>query len=351
MIAIHQKLAVTFAAWKHPAEPGVSRLLTLSIDLGGSHVAVAVIQDGTILAESTVATTAMLLSTMLPAIAAMGRDCLARADVAVAAPQGVALGFPGVVDGETGEILSTLDKYIDAPTLNLQEWSWREFSAPLRMENDAALALLGECFAGAARHYCDVVMVTLGTGIGGAAMLGGQLLRSRAGQAGCLGGHLPVNYSGRLCSCGGIGCAEAEASTAVLPLLAREHPAFERSALARERVLNFEVLFREVDAGDAVANDMLAHCIKVWSVLTVGLVHAYGPELILFGGGVLQRGETLLSPIRKYVEAHVWRTSRGLPRVERALLGERAALLGGAALFSPSPQATPASKIGAVSHV
>jgi len=74
------------------------------------------------------------------------------------------------------------------------------------------MALLGERHAGAAAGCDDVVMVTLGTGVGGAAMIGGRLLRGRHFQAGCLGGHLPVRFDGRRCICGAVGCVETEAS-------------------------------------------------------------------------------------------------------------------------------------------
>lgn len=311
-------------------------LAIVSIDLGGSHISVAAVQDGRVLADAHMPTAALSLGAELDAIAMMGHACLRRSGRNAADLRGVALGFCGVVDGERSEILSTLDKYPDAPELNLSAWAQREFGVPLRMENDACLALLGEASAGAAQGVQDVVMITLGTGIGGAAMIGGRLLRSHAGQAGCLGGHLPVNYRGRRCSCGGIGCAEAEASTAVLPVLVREHPGFAESLLQSQPLLDFKQVFAAMDAGDTVANDVVRHCVEVWSALTVALVHAYGPALVIFGGGVMQRSEALLGPICEYVAAHTWRTSRGLPSIVRAQLGHQAALLGGATLFSGS---------------
>jgi len=322
---------------------GVS-LAILSIDFGGSHIAVAVVQETVVLAEAHMPTNSVSLAGNLDLVTALIQSCILESGTKHPMLRGVAVGFCGIVDGETGEILSVLNKYPDAHQVDLNAWAWREFKLPVRIENDACLALLGEWLAGAAQDTKDVVMITLGTGIGGAAMLGGKLLRSRAGQAGCLGGHLPVNFKGRLCSCGAVGCAEAEASTAVLPFLCQEHPGFSTSSVANESVLNFNALFRAVDANDDVAQDVLSHCIDVWSNLTVGLIHAYGPELVVFGGGVMQRGEQLLNPIRAYVEAHVWRTTRGLPRIERAQLGERAALLGGPALFPKKRAATGVSQ-------
>ena len=261
------------------------------------------------------------------------RSCITRSGVAHESICGLAIGFCGIVDGASGTILSTLDKYPDAVGFDLHGWGRREFNLPIRLENDACMALLGEAYAGVARKAKDVVMITLGTGIGGAAMLGRKLLRSAAGQAGCLGGHLIVNFNGRRCVCGAVGCAESEASTAVLPLLCREHAGFLQSSLAAEPALNFEVVFHHADAGDSVAQEVVQHCTKVWSALTVALIHAYGPEQVVFGGGVMRRGPSLLEPIRRFVEEHMWRTSFGVPRVECASLGPDAALLGGSTLF------------------
>lgn len=311
-------------------------MTTISIDLGGSHIAVAVVGGKAILAERSITTNALSLADDLPRIARLVGDCLTESNIDLNCTDGIAVGYCGVVDSETGEILSTLDKYKDSQGIDLPGWAKSEFNLPLRIENDACLALLGEAAAGAAREANDVVMVTLGTGIGGAAMLGGKLLRSRVGQAGCLGGHLPVNFRGRRCTCGAIGCAEAEASSAILPLLCKEHPNFSSSLLAQQRLLDFKSVFHAADDGDRVAEDVIEHCITVWSALAVGLIHAYGPELVVFGGGILERGEKVLTPIRAYVERHMWRTTRGVPRLAIAELGPRAALLGGPTLFSRS---------------
>lgn len=305
----------------------------LAIDLGGSHISCAVVNQTGVRAERSFATDARSLASELPRIERALEACLAEAGVTRRRLRGVGIGYPGVVDRATGEILSPLDKYPDLDGAALQAWWGERFGVPVRLENDVRLALLGEVRAGAAQGAEDVVLVTLGTGIGGAAMLGGRLLASKAGQAGALGGHLPVQLNGRRCACGAIGCAEAEASTSTLPAICRAWPGFAASRLAGKPRLDFPTLFGAARIGDTVAGEVLAHCLQVWSVLTVGLIHAYGPELVLFGGGVLRQGEAVLTPIREYVARHMWRTSRGLPRIEAARLGAQAALLGVLSLF------------------
>src|SRR5439155_23768344 len=117
--------------------------------------------------------------------------------------------------------------------MELATWSRDTFGLRLCIENDARMALLGESYEGAARGFSDVVMMTLGTGIGGVTMIEGKLLRGKHSQAGCIGGHFPVLFSGRPCSCGGIGCAEAEASGWSLPAVVNDWPGIASSALAK----------------------------------------------------------------------------------------------------------------------
>jgi glucokinase len=306
----------------------------LALDLGGSHVGCAVVSDGTLLASSTVTTDARSLRELLPELAAQLRKSCSAAGISPENCKGLGIGLPAIVDSRSGEVLSTLgSKFADCMGADLQAWSKREFGLPLRIENDARLALLGENSAGSTRGFEDVVMITLGTGIGVAVMLQHKLMHSQMGQAGNLGGHLVVRFDGRPCVCGAIGCAEAEASTSVLPDLCREWPGFEESSLAQETELNFATLFRARQAGDQVADQLIEHCIAIWSALTVSLIHAYGPQLILFGGGVAQRGEEILRPLRDYVERHSWKTSRGRPRIQAAILGADAALIGAETLF------------------
>jgi glucokinase len=309
----------------------------LAIDLGGSHANCALVEGPRILAKRRIAARGSAdLGSLLPAIQASADALLGECGLASSDCAGAVLGFCGLVDTDTGKILSTNAKYDDAPRLDLVEWSRRTLDLPLRVENDARLALLGEWYAGAARGCADLVMVTLGTGVGGAAMMGGRLLRGKHYQAGCLGGHLPVAYNGRRCSCGSFGCTEAEASGVVIEDVCREWPQFEDSPLAREPVLDFSALFRIAAQGDAVANQIVDRCIHIWAAGTIGLIHAYDPEMVIFGGGVMNSGGRILPGIECYVHAHAW-TPWGEPRIRAAELGSDAALLGACPLLEELP--------------
>ncbi len=307
-------------------------MLALATDLGGTHATCAVVRDDTILAKQTVkASWSHDLASMLPRFASAFRELLAHAGIAAEDCSGMVLGFCGLVDADAGRVLATNEKYEDAPGLDLTAWCRNEFALPFRMENDARMALLGERNAGAARGFDDVVMMTLGTGVGGAAMMGGALLRGRHYQAGCLGGHFAMNPRGRRCTCGGSGCAESEASTWALPGVCRDWPGFAGSSLAHEDHIDFAMLFQASGAGDQIAEDILAYCIDVWGALAVGLIHAYDPEVVVIGGGVMRRADRILPAIQKRVE-RAW-TPWGKVQVKPAQCGEEAGLLGAVPLL------------------
>jgi glucokinase len=306
----------------------------LAIDLGGTHATCAVVDDRTILAEEVVSTDgAHGLKPVLPRFAQTFHKLLQQTGVTTNDCTGLGFSFCGLADTRIGRVVSTNQKYDDAVEIDFMGWAKREFGLPLRIENDARMALLGETYAGAARGFEDVVMTTLGTGIGGAAMIGGTLVRGKHAQAGCLGGHLPVLFNGRTCTCGNIGCPEAEAAGWSIPLVARDWPGYADSSLARNEPVNFEKLFRFAGEGDPVATALRDRCLQIWAASTTGLIHAYDPEIVVYGGGVMKSAAIILPFVQAYVEKHAW-TPWGKVKVRAAELGNNAGLLGAVPLLS-----------------
>lgn len=300
----------------------------LSLDMGGTHVGCGLVEDERLLASTTVPSSgAHGLNSLLGTIERALHSLLEKAGLRPADCAGLAMGFPGIVDARTGKVLTTFKKYEDAVHLDLPQWSLKTFGIPLRMENDARMALLGEHHAGSAKGASDAVMMTLGTGIGSAAMIRGRLLRGVHFQAGCLGGHLPINFHGRLCTCGNIGCAEAEAGGWALPELIRAWPGFSGSTLADGEPLNFKNVFAQAGKGDLVATEVRQHCLDAWAANAVALVHAYDPEIVVIGGGVMKSSQAILPAIQQHLDQHAC-TSWGKPQVRAAMLGNDAALFG-----------------------
>ena len=308
----------------------------LAIDLGGTHATCGLVEDRKLLASETFDANRASLASILPTIAEVFRNLVQRESLALQDFAGIAAGFAGIVDSRTGRILGTNGKYEDGPEIDLDTWSRKTLGIPMRIENDARMALLGESFAGAANGFTDVVMMTLGTGIGGVAMIQGKLLRGKHAQAGCLGGHIPVLFTGRICTCGAIGCAEAEASGWSLPLIVKDWPGIRQSALAKYSNVGFKELFEESARGDSIAVAIRDRCLNVWAVDAVGLTHAYDPEVIVMGGGVMKSGEVIIPYVEQYVQKHAW-TPWGKVQVRPASLGNNAALFGAVPLLSEPP--------------
>jgi glucokinase len=306
----------------------------LAIDLGGTHATLAIVEDESILAVRELSLDrAQGLRPVLPLFVQTFRALSSETGIPFSACEGLSFSFCGLPDSRTGRILSTNQKYDDAIGLDLPSWCQTELKMRFAIENDARMALLGEYIAGAGRGVEDIVMITLGTGIGGAAMMNGELVRGKHAQGGCLGGHLPALFSGRKCTCGAIGCTEAEASGWALPLIAAEWPGFAASKLAAEPEVTFRAVFEHAAAGDSVALAIRDRCIKVWAIGAVGLVHAYDPELIIIGGGVMKSADVILPVVQDQVANFSW-TPWGTVKVVAAKLGNNAGLLGAIPLLT-----------------
>ena len=306
----------------------------LAVDIGGTHANCGLVEDDRILAcESVDIAHAANICAVLPRIEEVFRKLVQGQSLSLSNFQGIAVGFPGLVDSRIGRVVSTNKKYDDAPGVDFCAWSHDALGLPLRIENDARLALLGESYGGAARGFADVVMMTLGTGIGGVAMIEGKLLRGKHAQAGCLGGHIPVLFNGRPCTCGGIGCAEAEASGWSLPGIVKDFPGSPDSSLSKHPHVGFKQLFEEAAHGDQVALAIRDRCLNIWAADAVALVHAYDPEIIVIGGGVMESAKIIIPYVESHVHKYAW-TPWGKVQIRPAELANNAPLVGAVPLLS-----------------
>lgn len=322
-------------------------MIILACDLGGTRMKIGVVRGGRVLAQAVEPAHSHLgLAPQLPVLKAAWRRLLTGLDLTLTDCIGVTVAFPSLVDVATGRILAEYGKFADAMSLDLREWARTELGLPLMIENDARMALIGEWRTGAGQGCDNLVMMTLGTGLGVCAVVEGHVLRGKHGQAGVLGGHLTVRYGGRRCNCGNLGCAEAEASTAFLRQLAEESPAWGRSSLRSAPTLDYARVFAHAAAGDACAVAMRDHSLLVWGSLAVSLIHAYDPEVLILGGGIMASAGVILPAITDHVHRHA-HTPWGKVRVVPSALGDQAALVAGEWLLrersgAPSRRAKPA---------
>lgn len=304
-------------------------MILFACDLGGTRLKLGLVRADKLLAQrETDAEPALGLRGALPRLGEALAAMLAESGLSRKAVAGLALTFPGIIEPRTGRILSTpLGKFDDAPTLDLRREVERVLDLPVYVSNDANAALAGEWQFGAARGRGNIVMVTLGTGIGSSVIIEGIPLRGAHGQAGCLGGHLLANVHGRPCICGAVGCAETEASTWMLGELLEKLGQSKWSALAAEPTLDFAAVFHHAALRDPLAVALQDHCIRVWGASLVSLIHAYDPECVVLGGGIMRSADTILPKVCAYAARHAW-TPWGQVEIVPAALGNHAGLFG-----------------------
>ena len=303
-------------------------MITIAADLGGTRVKLGIIVEGKVVQQSSIpALSHQGLALRLPDIGDEIDRLLASLGLDSRQCNVLGLTFPGLVDPAANRVRTTYGKWDDAPGIDLGAWARARFSLPLVMENDARLTLLGEWRAGAGIGCNNLVLVTLGTGLGTAAIVEGKLLTGVHGQAGVLGGHFCTNRQGSLCSCGNTGCAEAEASTWTLARIAASHPAFAASALRTRDNIDYNAVFELARQGDACALALKAHGIAVWAQMMVNLIHAYDPERLILGGGIAAGAGDFFDDLKAAIlsRAH---TPWGKVEIVIGDLGGSAALLG-----------------------
>jgi glucokinase len=281
---------------------------------------IGIVRDGKIVAQTTEpANSKAGLGPQLPVLKAAWMLLLRENDLCLSECKGASISFPSLVDTTTGKVLAEYGKFADAPGLDLRAWARQELSLPLAIENDARMALIGEWRWGTGKGCDNLAMITLGTGLGTCAIIEGKVLRGKHGQAGVLCGHLTVNHNGRKCTCGNIGCAEAEASTSVLARI----PTPSGKTVPG---LDYRRVFELAAQGDADAIFLQNHSLKVWGALAVNLIHAYDPEMLILGGGIMGSADLVLPAIRSYVSqtAH---TPWGKVNVVASALGDQAGMI------------------------
>ena len=309
------------------------RGLYVGVDVGGTKVLAGVVTgNGAVVSTARRSTPGRRVE---PATVedAMVEAVLEVADGAAIAAVGVAAA--GFVDqaGERVMFAPHLPWRGEPVRAHLQQ----RWGAPVVLDNDANCAAVGEWTYGAARGTHSALMVTLGTGIGGAVLLDGAVHRGRNGMAGEFG-HMQVAPGGHACECGGSGCWEQYSSGNALVRFARARIGQEATSLTAACAGEPEALTGPMVTEAAVRGDALATAafVEVGTWLGVGianLVAAFDPDCVVVGGGVSDAGDLLLGPARAALaESLVGAAHRVIPPVHQAQLGPEAGLVGAAAL-------------------
>lgn len=312
---------------------------TIGIDLGGTTMTAGLVN------ESYEIVGKITWATRLPRPAGDLEKALADLCRAVAKENNVSfdevsyvgIGTPGIVNFMTGFVgYNTNFNYYD---WNLGPDMEKLLGCKVYVENDANAAAFGEYIAGGAKGYRDAVIVTLGTGIGSGIILGGKILRGFNFAAGEIG-HTVIVKDGRACNCGRHGCWERYASARALSEDTREAMKNAPDSMMWKIAgdlehVNAKTAFDAMAAGDALAKQVVDTWLEYVGCGVANVVNSFQPEVVCIGGGVSNQGETLLAPVRAYVEKETHNITTGrVPEIRACVLRNDAGVIGAAALAS-----------------
>lgn len=297
--------------------------MILAIDIGGTEVKMGLVdRGGNIHARHRAPVDFDGYET--PVLTTVLREARAFAGREQVKIEGIGASVAGQIDTETGVIIGTNGRIPNYEGSRVKEALEAEFHVPAATLNDANAAALGECFIGGAKGFHHVLMLTLGTGVGGGIVLNGQIFGGARGIAGELG-HFTLYQDGAACTCGKKGCYECYASTSALVRRAE--------AQTGETGLNGRIIFDRAAAGDSAMQRALDDWTDDIAAGITGLVHIFNPEIVLIGGGVSAREEQLIAPLREKVLSGVMPRFGESLRLERAVLANDAGLVGAARFF------------------
>lgn len=274
------------------------------IDMGGTMIKIGIARHGKVFSTTKISAGSNVtlhdkLNTIVKKIDQLLTDTSYK-------PTGIGLAFPGIVDSRENQIVSRYIKYADAAELDLTAWARHHWGLPIVLENDARAALLGEWRYGAGVNCSDLVLVTLGTGFGSAVMIENKMLRGRNNLAGNLGGHVTINLNGTRCNCGNIGCLESECSAWAIDSFVRSLPGFNQSEFNNNSMISFRTIFEASARGNELMKEVLQHCLKVWSIGVISLIHAYDPQKVIIAGGVMRSKDVIIPAIKDMIKRHSW---------------------------------------------
>ncbi len=307
----------------------------VGIDLGGTNLKAGLVDgDGKVLSKFSVPAgiekgTEHVVSTIAGAVERAIRDGGARTEDVV----GVGIGSPGPMSHRRGLVINpgNLPCMKNVP---LRDEITKRTGLRSTLENDANAAAWGEYWAGAGKGVRDMVMFTLGTGVGGGVIHNGNLLRGHFENGGELG-HIIVQPGGRQCSCKQYGCVEAYSSASNLAARMAEEiragkPSSLKAMLDRGEEIRAEHVERAALAGDKLAEMIWDDACRYLGIACVIMQHTTNPERIVFAGGMINAGQPLLDRIRGHFRKQTWVLLDDFPEIMFATLGDDAGMIGAA---------------------
>ncbi|MBE0428824.1 MAG: ROK family protein [Thermoleophilia bacterium] len=313
---------------------GSPETLVIGIDLGGSKMAAGLVDGRLAIIESLeVRTPIESQESLIAGILSLVRGLVSRAPAPVSA---AGFGIPSMIDQVRGRAVMSVN--IPLADFDFVRHISGELGLPVFIDNDANVAALAEATAGAAAGAREVIMITLGTGIGGGIITGGEVYRGATGSAAELG-HMVIDVNGPRCqgACENYGCFETMASGTALARYAaiyaeKEPDSALGKAAAAGMMLDGRLVCRLARQGDPAALKVMDLIGFYLGVGITNLVNIFNPEVLVVGGGLMGAGGLILDPAKKILAQRGLRPNRDVVRVTAAGFGPEAGVIGAACL-------------------
>ncbi|NLL70768.1 MAG: ROK family protein [Epulopiscium sp.] len=238
---------------------------------------------------------------------------------------GIGISTAGQVDPITGIITFANENLPGWTGMPVKTNLENRFHLPAFVENDVNAAALGELWMGAGKGVKNMLCLTVGTGVGGAIIINGQVYHGATGSAGEFG-HLLIKKDGLLCNCGQKGCFEQYASTGAMVRYVKKR--YEEQGIDSFDAVNGKWIFQQAAEGDKICQEGIDYMIDHLASGIATLVHIFNPSLIVIGGGISGQGKPLLERIQQKVEEYIM-PSYGPPlTLTFATCGNQAGMLG-----------------------
>jgi glucokinase len=277
--------------------PAHAEAVAIGVDIGATTIKAALVGLGGDLLESFHADSPRTTSSLRDFIHSVRKHAPARV-------QGIGIGCKGVIDSTTTRVNRLPGDLNFLEGCTLRELAGMD-GLQVCADNDARTALVAEVLWGSARGRRNVVLLTLGTGVGGAALVDGVIVRGASGAA-CHFGHVTLDLRGGLCICGNYGCLETSFSSRAIESAYSAH--IHRASPTRltlddaGRVPTTEAIFQAAAEGDPSARRVLDLAFESLTAALVSFLHVFDPELLILGGNIAAAGPQLLAPLHEEVE-------------------------------------------------
>ncbi len=303
------------------------------VDLGGTFVKCGIVDsDGRLIRKDKVKTE----SSYDDVVKSMADIILKLAKEEGVTLSGVGIGCPGTVDGKKGVILYSNN--LDWKNAPLARDISKLVKVPVAITNDANSAALGESAYGAGKNYTDMILVTLGTGVGSGIVIDGKLFEGNKG-AGAELGHTVIRMNGERCTCGRKGCLEAYASASALVRQAKAYMQKDKETLlwnlceGNIEKVDGKIFFDAVRSGDIGAKKVFNKYVEYLACGLTNIANAFRPEVIVLGGGISAVGELLITPLQRKLSRNIFGGQKNAPvKILTATLENDAGILGSAKL-------------------